>query len=112
MTRNLIKAQILQSVNLTPAKIEDLAILGKVWGFLKYYHPAIAKGDYNWDYELFRILPEVLQCKSDKERNEILSKWILSLGEVTIETHGKIEDSAIKSLPIIPGLIIHCWGKS
>jgi hypothetical protein len=85
--------------NLTPAKIEDLAILGKVWGFLKYYHPAVAKGDYNWDYELFRILPEVLQCKRDKERNEILSKWILSLGEVTIETHSKIEDSAIKFTP-------------
>jgi hypothetical protein len=82
--------------NLTPAKIEDLAILGKVWGFLKYYHPAVAKGDYNWDYELFRILPKVLQCKSDQERNEILSKWILSLGEVTIETQSKIEDSAIK----------------
>jgi len=85
--------------NLTPVKIEDLAILGKVWGFLKYYHPAVAKGDYNWDYELFRILPKVLQCKSDKERNEILSKWILSLGEVTIETQSKIEDSAIKFTP-------------
>ena len=85
--------------NLTPAKIEDLAILGKVWGFLKYYHPAIAKGDYNWDYELFRILPKVLESQSYKERNEILSKWILSLGEVTIETHDKIEDSAIKITP-------------
>jgi hypothetical protein len=85
--------------NLTPAKIEDLAILGKVWGFLKYYHPVIAKGDYNWDYELFRILPKVLESQSYKERNEILSKWILSLGEVTIETHDKIEDSAIKITP-------------
>lgn len=35
------------TIDLTPAKIEDLSILGKVWGFLKYYHPAIAKGDYN-----------------------------------------------------------------
>lgn len=85
--------------NLTPSKIEDLAILGKIWGFLKYYHPAIAKGDYNWDYELFRILPEILHCNIEKGRNEILSRWILSLGEVTNETSGKIDSSSVKFFP-------------
>lgn len=86
-------------ISLTPSKIEDLVILGKVWGFLKYYHPAIAKGDYNWDYELFRILPKIIGSKTEKERNEILTKWILSLGEVESDKTEEIEDSSIKFKP-------------
>lgn len=34
----------------------ELAEFGKIWGFLKYHHPAVGSGKYNWDYELFRIL--------------------------------------------------------
>lgn len=33
-------------------QIENLKTLGLIWGFIKYYHPNIAKGEYNWDYEL------------------------------------------------------------
>jgi hypothetical protein len=29
---------------LTPPQIENLAVLGKVWGFLKYHHPAVTNG--------------------------------------------------------------------
>jgi hypothetical protein len=87
------------TINLTPGKIEDLALLGKIWGFLKYYHPAIANGDYNWDYELFRILPKILLCKTDIERNELFSKWIQSLGEVEKDVPVNIEESIIKSKP-------------
>ena len=85
------------TLELTPSRTEDLVILGKVWGFLKYYHPAIAKGDYNWDFELFRILPRIIQSKSDKERNEILSEWIRSLGEVEKDDPVKIADSSINT---------------
>ena len=73
------------SINLTEAKTEDLVVLGKVWGFLKYYHPAIAKGNYNWDYELFKILPKILGAKNQLDRNNILSGWVNSLGKVTGE---------------------------
>src|SRR5690554_6960929 len=38
--------------------VENLNILGKIWGYLKYRHPAITSGKYNWDYELFGFLPE------------------------------------------------------
>lgn len=60
----------------------DLELLGKVWGFLKYHHPAIAKGKYNWDFELFRMLPEFLKNKSRPDRDKVLVKWIESLGKV------------------------------
>ena len=64
----------------TNFQISNLEALGKIWGFLKYHHPAIAKGDYNWDFELFRMTPKILAVKTLKERNELLSKWIVTLG--------------------------------
>src|SRR6478735_11791025 len=66
----------------TEAKTADLDLLGKVWGFLKYYHPAVSAGNYNWDFELFRILPKILDAKSQKEVNTILNKWVVSLGKL------------------------------
>jgi C-terminal processing protease CtpA/Prc len=47
---------------LTPARVEDVALLGTVWGFAKYHHPAVANGDIDWDAELFRVLPLVLDA--------------------------------------------------
>ena len=63
-------------------KIKDLTLLGKVWGFLKYYHPEIGKGNYNWDYELFRMLPSYLNTQSDAARNSVLISWIEKYGNV------------------------------
>lgn len=70
------------SINLSDSKTEDLLILGKVWGFLKYYHPEIAKGNYNLDNELFRILPKILDAKNQLERNMILYVWVETFGKV------------------------------
>ncbi len=66
--------------NLTSAQTASLATLGKLWSFLKYHHPAIAKGEYNWDFELFRIIPKVLDAKTNEDRNEVFLNWISSLG--------------------------------
>ncbi|MDF7812366.1 S41 family peptidase [Hymenobacter sp. YC55] len=68
--------------NLNKQQIENLAVLGRVWGFVKYYHPAIARGDYNWDAELLRVLPKVLASKNQKARSEILGAWLATLGPI------------------------------
>lgn len=60
----------------------NLELLGKLWGFLKYHHPAAGKGDYNWDYELFRILPEYLNAGNNNRRDKILLTWIEKYGEI------------------------------
>jgi C-terminal processing protease CtpA/Prc len=73
-------------------QVENLIILCKVWGFLKYYHPAIATGKYNWDYELFRIMPRVLNCKNRNDCVKTLSAWIEELGDFRVEPY-KIPDS-------------------
>jgi C-terminal processing protease CtpA/Prc len=67
---------------ISPTKLENLELLGKVWGFLKYHHPKIANGEYNWDYQLFRFLLKYLQVKDKAGRDKILVGWIDSLGKI------------------------------
>lgn len=82
--------------------IRNLDLLGRVWGFLKYHHPEIAKGKYNWDYELFRILPKYTQAKNNIDRDNILLNWIVSLGEIS--TCDTCEDNLTKDSVILPDL--------
>lgn len=87
--------------NFLPDKneIDNLKTLGLIWGFLKYYHPNIAKGDYNWDYELFRILPKILDSINAGRRDEILVEWIKQLGEFEEAKEIKTPSTEIKLKP-------------
>jgi C-terminal processing protease CtpA/Prc len=67
---------------LTPQQVDNLAILGKVWGFMKYYHPAVAAGNHNMDAELFRVMPTVLDATSVQQRSDALLKWLETFGPV------------------------------
>jgi C-terminal processing protease CtpA/Prc len=58
-----------------------LTLLGQLWGFLKYHHPAIAVGRYNWDAELFRLLPKYLKCINDEQVSAMLEQWVDALGK-------------------------------
>ena len=68
---------------LTPRQVANLAVLGKVWGFLKYHHPAVTAGRHHWDYELFRVLPGALQATDDAGVRTVLRRWLDRLGPVT-----------------------------
>ena len=80
-SKSYIKKKAVNSIELNEHKIEDLKTLGFVWGFLKYYHPNIASGNYNWDFELFRVLSKIIEAENTTERDEYLIKWINSIGE-------------------------------
>ena len=80
-------------------QIDNLKTLGFIWGFLKYYHPNVATGDYNWDYELFRVLPKVIEAKSKKERDDIFLKWIDSFGAFNKGKKPKMKASEVKMQP-------------
>ncbi|THU38372.1 peptidase S41 [Niastella caeni] len=95
------KGSAITSIPLDPRRTNDLYIVGKVWGFVKYYHPALQAGDYNWDYELFRVLPKIIQCDTDKKRNEILHTWISQLGKVITEKITLPDSSLVKMYPDI-----------
>jgi hypothetical protein len=68
--------------DLSDVQIKNLATLAKVWGFLKYHHPAITSGRHHWDYDLFRILPPVLAAADSATANAAISGWIANLGPV------------------------------
>ena len=74
----------IQLTTLTPLQIQNLAVLGRVWGFLKYHHPVVTAGKRRWDYDLFRLLPSVLAATNRAASNEVLANWINSLGPTDV----------------------------
>lgn len=83
------------ATKLSPKQIKELSDIGKLWGFLKYHHPTIARGDVNWDYELFRILPQVTTNASPVEKQKALHHWISKLGPITTLANYSINDDAV-----------------
>ncbi|WP_116126626.1 S41 family peptidase [Lewinella sp. IMCC34183] len=63
-------------------RVAHLELLGRVWGFLKYHHPTIARGERQWDYALFRFLPGYLAARTQVQRESQLEAWVRQLGEV------------------------------
>jgi C-terminal processing protease CtpA/Prc len=65
---------------LSDIQVRNLVTLARVWGFLKYHHPAVGAGEYQWDYELFRILPNVLASSDASEANRVIYEWVARFG--------------------------------
>ena len=86
--------------SLSNQEIEPLFILGKLWGFLKYHHPAVAKGKYDWDKELINFIPAYMMTKDKVQRNDSLLAWINRLGDVPVCDSCK--DSTFKKVALRP----------
>jgi C-terminal processing protease CtpA/Prc len=78
----LDKVSDIKIEHLNRKQTEDLNKLCKVWGFVKYYHPKVISASVNWDYELFRVMPKVIEAEDSNEVDRILYDWINALGEV------------------------------
>ena len=61
------------------ATLDNLEVLCRVWGFVKYHHPVFADSIIDIDSSLFDLLPRVAKATS-KIRNKILLEWVESLG--------------------------------
>lgn len=79
----------------TLSETQKLESLCKVWGFLKYYHPNVAKGNLDWDHQLFQKLNEIEKINDKNQLNELYSNWISSLGKVEICEQCKKEDNKV-----------------
>ena len=64
--------------------LDNLEVLCRVWGFVKYHHPVFAGSAINIDNELFSLLSLVANA-TPVRRNEILKKWIDRLGNFRID---------------------------
>lgn len=71
-----------KSSNYTPED-DYLYNLCKIWGFLKYHHPEVAEGKYDWDQELFAMLAQTDKAVNRDKRNALLAEWVGKLGPVT-----------------------------
>jgi hypothetical protein len=66
----------ISDVQTNASNITRLAIVGQVWGFLKYHHPYAGSGDLNWDGELFKILANTRNCNNLRELSHALEAYI------------------------------------
>jgi C-terminal processing protease CtpA/Prc len=55
-----------------PEEVDHLALYCKVWGFLKYYHPAVADHRINWDSTFIKYYDKVKSVSSKEEFNTVL----------------------------------------
>lgn len=72
----------IDTVVLSKQQVVNLTALGQVWGYIKYYHPAVIKGGFNMDAQLFRIMPAVLKAKNNVELSNALEQWFDKFGAI------------------------------
>lgn len=70
-------------------QIDNLKKLCKVWGVVKYYHPEVVAGNVNFDYELFRVIPDTLNAKNSQDANRVIYQWVKNLGDIEVNNTDK-----------------------
>jgi C-terminal processing protease CtpA/Prc len=63
-------------------QLARLVLFARVWGFVKYYHPAATTGNVDWNQELRTLLPRVLVCRTPQEGSQLFEAWLTRLGPV------------------------------
>ena len=66
---NLVTAQ---STDFDTTYQQRLYHLGKVWGYVKYFHPKVAKCDLDWDQTLVDAIPSIKEAPSNESFNDLL----------------------------------------
>lgn len=69
------------SAQITKPSDQDLYTLGKIWGLMKYYHPAVSQGKLDWDAALLKTFDN--QSKSDP--NDIIMQWFSIADQSTFD---------------------------
>jgi carboxyl-terminal processing protease len=49
---------------------------GLVWGLLKYHHPEVSNGKYNWDLEFINLYDKIETIENQEVMNELLLNFI------------------------------------
>jgi len=89
----------IEDQSLTTLQVRNLTLLGKVWGFAKYHHPAVMGGTRRWDYDLFRAIQPVLAASDLNSAAAAIVTWLDSLGAITECTQCAEAPSEAQLLP-------------
>mgnify|MGYP001791940999 CR=1 FL=1 len=63
------------------SEVERLYLTCKIWGFLKYYHPLVGKGSFDWDEKLVSVLNKTRSIQTYEEYADYMARWIYYMGE-------------------------------
>src|SRR5215475_8598399 len=62
-------------------RIERLADLGRLWGFVKFAHPALAYRDIDWDQALVQALPAARAARSAEDYAAAINGMLSALND-------------------------------
>src|SRR3970282_819126 len=58
------------------SEIQKYKQIGLVWGLLKYHHPDISNGNYDWDLEFIKLSDKVDAVNNQEEMNDLLLSFV------------------------------------
>lgn len=64
------------------SEVDRIYYTCKIWGFLKYYHPLVGKGSFDWDEKLQGVLKNTANIKTYDAFSEYMHRWIYYMGEL------------------------------
>jgi len=73
--------------------ITKWAITCRVWGLLKYFHPNVTAGKFDWDQVLIDRLPMISKAQTPEHVNTELMRMIRTAGEYKISIDATWNDS-------------------
>jgi hypothetical protein len=84
----LILSLVISSVSFsqqsyTKDQINRLADAGKVWGYIKYYHPYLQYKKINWDSAFAALVPDILIARNKNDYEKCLVR-LLSIRQLLI----------------------------
>lgn len=69
----------------------NVKLFCKTWGFLKYYHPNVVKGAFNWENEFLNKIEHFKNLENKRSKTEFFIRWIGELGNVNLKKRKEID---------------------
>lgn len=64
------------------SNVDRIFYTAKIWGFLKYYHPLVSKGSYDWDEKMLKVTETTAKYKTTEEFSNYMERWIYYMGAI------------------------------
>ncbi len=85
------------------SKVDRIYYTCKIWGYLKYYHPLISKGSFDWDEKMQTVVGITAKYKTHAEFSEYMANWIYYMGQIkpcTSCNQGDSQDAFLKNFDL------------
>ncbi len=75
------------------SKVDKLFLTCKIWGYLKYYHPLVAKGSFDWDEKMQSVIKNTANIQTYESFSEYMARWIYYMGQIKPCTNCRKSDT-------------------